>query len=296
MKYFQKEYRNIGWRKYKSWASKLKNAMRQLGKVSSRGGKNKDQRVKEAASNYLEIANALNKKIEKTKSELPLNISSDILMTLKLEYYLQMLQKHIDLVDRRILQGQTIPNEEKLYSIFETYTDFVKKGKFRPNVELGKKLSIATDQFGLILHHKVWDNVNDSKMSLSIATPLVEAYHLQSISFDKGFWNNENKEVLELYIPTVVMPKRGKRNIEQQQEESDEHYKELRNKHQAVESNINELEHRSLGRCPDRGYRNFSRYCALGVCAYNLHKIGAEMMKQKLKTERKAKAAQKAAA
>ena len=48
--------------------------------------------------------------------------------------------------------------------------------------------------------------------------------------------------------------------------------------HSAVESNINELECRGLDRCPDRGYPNFKRYIGLAVGAYNLRRIGQELI------------------
>ncbi len=264
--------------------------MRQLGKVSKSGGNNKEERLKKATEEYLKTANKLKAKLQQSKDGLPIENMTDLAKSIELEYYIAMVEKHIDLVDRRLLQGETIPNEEKIYSIFETYTDFIKKGKSRPNVELGKKLSVSTDQFGLILHHKVWDHVADSSMSIEIASDLLEAgYAMKSLSFDKGFWSPKDKELLDLYIPLVVMPKRGKRTKEQQSIESGKEYKKLKNEHQAVESNINELENRSLDRCPDRGKKNFNRYCAMGVCAYNLHKIGTQIMKQKLALEKKSR-------
>ncbi len=77
-----------------------------------------------------------------------------------------------------------------------------------------------------------------------------------------------------LYIPAVVMPKKGKKNKAEQEEESSKTFKKLRHKHSAVESDINRLEHHGLDRCPDKGLNAFKRYCALGVLAANLHKLG----------------------
>lgn len=62
-----------------------------------------------------------------------------------------MLRKHIGLVNRRVLLGETIPHEEKLFYIFETHTEWVSKGKMHPPVELGKKLCITTDQFDILI-------------------------------------------------------------------------------------------------------------------------------------------------
>ena len=76
------------------------------------------------------------------------------------------------------------------------------------------------------------------------------------------------------------MPKLGKRNKAEEEEEKSRPFKRLKNKHSAIESNINELEHRGLDRCPDRGIQNYKRYISLGVCAYNLKKIGRKILTQ----------------
>ena len=54
-----------------------------------------------------------------------------------------------------------------------------------------------------------------------------------------------------------------------------------------MESNINELEHCGLDRCPDRGFHNFKRYIGIGVVAYNLKRIGRELLKQELAANKK---------
>jgi len=99
-----------------------------------------------------------------------------------------------------------------------------------------------------------------------------------------------------LEVPKVVMPKLGRRNKTEEAEESSHSFKRLKNKHSAIESNINELEHRGLDRCPDRGIFHYKRYISLGVCAYNLKKIGKQILKQENLREKKTKSSlQKAA-
>jgi len=82
-----------------------------------------------------------------------------------------------------------------------------------------------------------------------------------------------------LYIKHLVMPKKGKLNQAEKEQESKPKFKKTRHQRSAVESNINELEIRGLDRCPDKGYAHFKRYVGLGVCVYNLHKIGAELFR-----------------
>ena len=97
-------------------------------------------------------------------------------------------------------------------------------------------------------------------------------------------------------VEKVVMPKRGKCNKQEQAEESQRYFKLLRNKHSAVESNINELECRGLDRCPDRGYPNYKRYIGLAVAAYNLRRIGQELIAIQRKSSQSADLEYKTAA
>ena len=84
----------------------------------------------------------------------------------------------------------------------------------------------------------------------------------------------------------MIMPKKGKLNNQEPEQEHSSKFKKLRNKHSAIESNINELEHSGLDRCPDKGYCGFKRYIGLGIIAHNLQRIGKELLKQKLAAEK----------
>ena len=295
-KFLEKHQSIKGWRKIKNWNHDMKGLMRELGKASSSGGKNKQDRVARATKRYLGKANMLLKKLNDGLPMFPQNDIGDIALIIALEHFMVLMEKHIGLVDRRLLKNEKIPHTEKLFSIFETYTEWVNKGKMNPNVELGKKLSITTDQFDLIVDHHLMPGEQDRDIVIKLADRLLPKYKISSWSFDKGYWRKENKELLQLEIPKVVMPKLGRRNKAEEAEETGHSFKRLKNKHSAIESNINELEHRGLDRCPDRGLFHYNRYVSLGVCAYNLKKIGREILKQeKLRQEKARPSLQKAA-
>jgi len=291
--YFLKKYPQIeGWRKVKHWRLELKSLMRTVGRISSGGGKNKAEKLQNATGLYLEKSRLLWQKLVLEKENLPFGDEADLVKHYLLDYYILLLVKHIDLVDRRILKGKTIPHAEKMMSIFETYTEWVVKGKSRPSVELGKKVSITSDQYDLILYHKVMANEQDRDIVVEIADTMLNQYKLiDSMSFDKGHWSAENKALLELEIPCVVLPKLGKCTAKEREIEGSRLFKHLKNKHSAVESNINELEHRGLDRCPDRSYFHYKTYIALGVCAYNLKKIGKKILENQLKAMQLSQAA-----
>jgi len=281
-----KKHKQIsGWRKLGDWRYKIKGLMRELGKASASGGKNKQQRLEKAAKDYLSKATGLLNKIEKEQALFPMEDMHDLEMHVILEHFTLLMKKHIDLVDRRILKGEKIAHSEKLFSVFEDYTEWIKKGKSRPNVELGKKLSITTDQYNLIVDYEIMVHQQDRDLVISLADRMLMKYKIGSWSFDKGYWRKENKELLQLEIPKVIMPKLGRRNKIEEIEEKSKSFRRLKNKHSAIESNINELEHRGLDRCPDKGIANYKRYISLGVCAYNLKKIGKELLMQQRKQE-----------
>jgi len=267
-----------GWRKTHDWYRQLKNSMRAVGKASSSGGKNKEQRVKQAVRYYLSKARALLDKLERSKEVLPVRDITDMLIILELDRFMDLLDKHIDLLERRKIKGEQIPHDEKMFSIFEEYTEWITKGKLHPNVELGKKLAITTDQYNLIVDYRVMEHQSDSEIVEPMAERLTSLFHIKSWSFDKGFWHKDNKALLEKHVDRVIMPKKGKCNKLEQEEEGQRYFKLLRDKHSAVESNINELECRGLDRCPDRGYPNYKRYIGLAVAAYNLRRIGQELI------------------
>jgi hypothetical protein len=191
-----------------------------------------------------------------------------------------MLDKHLDLVERRLLREEKIAAAQKVFSLFEPHTEWIQKGKLRPNVELGHRLLVATDQHQLVQDYDVPVGGADVDQSVAVADRLLGRYgagQIASLSFDKGFTRAVDREVIGLYVPTVVMPKRGKKTAAETQREQDKKFVALRRQHSAVESDINALEHHGLNRCLDVGLAGYLRYVGYGVLSYNLHVIGREL-------------------
>jgi hypothetical protein len=269
-----------GWRKAKDWRRQLKNLQRTASQIVYRGGPNKEARVKQAVREYLAVGRALAAKVQQSLLEL-CDLSADVPRWEQLEYFHRMLTKHLDLVARRLLNEETIPAHEKVFSLFEPHTEWIQKGKQRPNVELGHKLLLATDQHQLIQDYAVLLGEAEVDQSIPVTDRLLGRYgagSVASLSFDKGFTRTADRELLSLYVPEVVMPKRGKKNAAETKRESEKKVVALRRQHSAVESEINSLEHHGLNRCLDVGIEGYQRYVGCGVLSYNLHVIGRELL------------------
>jgi len=268
-----------GWRKLKSWRKQLKNQMLILCRATANKSKNRAERLRNATQEYLHTARALSDKLH-IIMQLPPNTIQEYILLLQLDYYFQMLDKHIDLVDRRLLKGETIPHEEKLFSIFEPWVEWICKGKAHKPVELGKRTCIASDQWHFIVDWYVADHKQDNLLLLPAMDRIMQNFELSGCSGDKGFFDKMDVAIMELFGIKTFIPKKGKCNQVELQKESTPEFIKARHKHSAVESNINELEHRGLDRCPDKGIKGLERYVGLAVIAYNLRRIGQILLKE----------------
>ena len=275
-------YELPGWRKGPAWERTLKGQMIGATRLLSGGGPNQEERSRAAVGAYVQSSYRFEQKCWETMHALPPPADpGEVLEREQLDDFHTLMIKLLDLLERRQLQGQTIPHAEKIFSIFEPHTQLIKKGKLFPPIEFGHKILIATDQHELILDYRVMDQPNDVDEAIPLADRLWARYGegcLISLSFDKGFTREEDRQLLALYIPEVIMPKRGKRNVLEEERERARRFVQLRHQHHAIESDINCLEHHGLNRCLDRGLWGFKRYVGFGVLAYNLHKIGARLL------------------
>jgi len=272
-----------GWRKAATWQTQLKTLLRVCGTIHHGGGAKKHERLEAAVKAYLQKAYALEQKVFASLLTLraqPLSLVEQSTLA-EVEYFHEKLIKHLDLIERRVLKSEMIPHAEKDFSLFEPHTEWINKGKVPPAVELGHKLLITTEQHGLVLDYKVMDQSSDVKETLPLADRLLARFGeetLQSWSVDKGFSAQQDRQLLELFIPEVIMPKKGRRSQADQARETQKTFRRLRRQHSAIESDINALEHHGLNRCPDKGWSGFHRYVGLGILAYNLHKIGHQLL------------------
>src|SRR6202035_4687126 len=237
-----------GWRKikrlYRSTKSLFRNASQQ---VFRSNGKNERQK-RQAVKDYLQLATSLQQRFDEVIETPPAGFNVELILvyTLALKHYRDYVNKFADQIERRLLKGQTIGADEKIYSIFEEHTEWITKGKQNKKVELGHLLLITTDQHHFIVDYKVMEKQKDASQIESLQHRIQKKFAGKTIyshSFDKGFWSKDNWQLLQQSgIEQVILPKRGKLNKAEQQREGSREFKQLRRAHSAVESNINMLE------------------------------------------------------
>ena len=278
------------WRQHAYNLKQLKKSLRtaQSAKHSkARNDTQKEQnnaRLIAAHTGYLELARSYLDKAQETLATTVACNAAHLAVRTEIKAFIAHAERQIDQTRRRVILGETIPHAEKVFSVFETQTEWVSKGKAGVPVELGLRVCVMEDQYRFILRHRVMQQETDDQVAVVMVTETQHRFAgLASCSYDKGFHSPANQQALQTHLKLVVLPRKGKLSQQAQAIEHADDFVKARRQHSAIESAINALEVHGLDRCPDRGSVGFKRYVALAVVARNIHRIGTILREQEIK-------------
>ncbi len=170
-----------GWWQHRHWRMKLQ---RRFHAVRRKRGWTQKALVRP----YLRLCTELLARMQARRDTLPTPA------TAVLDERLAQATVLVDQIARRLLDGETIPAADKLYSVFEPHTRWIAEGKAKASVELGVPAPILADEHGFVLGVQLqWDGGD-----VTVAVPLVEACQatypaLEACSFDLGFHSPDNR-------------------------------------------------------------------------------------------------------
>lgn len=281
-------YQITDWRQWKYQTKQVKKAFRLTQKIKHSTSKNaakregQQEKILAAHRDYIVLASGFLARIEATIANIP-KMKKDPAIS-ALHRWIRHGYHQVNLIRRRVLEGEKIPHEDKIFSIFEPYSEWISKGKAGVPVELGLKVCVMESEHGFILHHQVMRHQTDCAIAVEITQATKALYpQLTGCSYDKGFHSPANQTQLPTIIDEVVLPKKGRWSKADKARETAPEFVKKRRHHSAVESGINALEIHGLDRCPDKGLDHFKRYVGLAVVARNLQKLGAILQERALK-------------
>lgn len=248
----------------------------------------RERLIVEAHKEYVALAKGFIDKAEGTLADIRAkgwDIKTEAAV-LEIEGFVKHARRQMDQITRRVVQGETIPHDEKVFSLFEQHTEWICKGKAGVPQELGLRVGIVEDQYQFILHHLVMEKETDDKVAVSMIRKTQESFpNFKMCSFDKGYHSAANRIALGQMLEKTILPKKGKLSLKEKEAESSEEFVRVKRRHSAVESAINALENHGLDMCPDHGIFGFKRYVALAVLARNIQNLGHIIQQQKLKRQ-----------
>jgi IS5 family transposase len=114
----------------------------------------------------------------------------------ELKRLLPKAEKVYSMTHRHELLGEKVPNEDKLYSIFEDHTDIIVKGS--REATFGHKVNLATGKSSLIIDCRILDgNPSDKQTFVGVIDRIKENYGVvpRDVTTDGGFASLENQRL-----------------------------------------------------------------------------------------------------
>ncbi len=201
-----------GWRQHKHWSKKIKRQVRNISRISA----SKSPKVKEGlnsayeillndAENILNLARTLRELAERTSNSLEAyTLAAD------LKRWIELTVQVCDTTYRRIILDETVPNADKLFSIFETHTQLYRRGKAATPNQFGRLVLVFEDGAGFISHYHLMDrDANDADVIVAQTRETQKRHkgEIKTASFDRGFHSSENEiELSKILDEPCVAP------------------------------------------------------------------------------------------
>ena len=277
----------VGWRQHGHLLKKVGQTARQISRIASRKRPNYKQQLKQQYHKLLGRAERILRHAKQLCETPPGQPTLDILsmaQIAELKVFIERTERVCNTARRRVLQGEQVPNEDKLFSIFQPHTQLYKRGKTSQPIQFGRLVLIYEDAAGFIAHHHLMPrDAQDQDVVVEQTRKLQDCLccQVEEASFDRGFHSPENQELLSEIISHPCLPKPGSKQSTQQEAEATVKFHAARRRHPGVESAIGALQSgNGLQRCRDGTEMGFARYVALGILGRNLHTLGKLLIAQ----------------
>ena len=187
-------------------------------------------------------------------------------------HYPPLIKQVIDQTQRRVLQGESVPASDKIFSLFETHTDIVIKGS--RDIQYGHKLNLSSGKSGLILDIVVEaGNPADTDRLLPMLDRHIQHYGCapRQLAVDGGYASKDNlAEAKKRGVEDMAFNKKRGLSIEDMVR-SHWVYRKLRNFRAGIEAGISCLKRAyGLSRCTWKGLVHFKSFVWSAVVAHNL--------------------------
>jgi transposase, IS5 family len=195
---------------------------------------------------------------------------------------------------RRVVHGEQVPTEDKLYSIFEPHTDLIKRGKVQTPVEFGHKVFLAESGHGLITQYRV---LTGNPADQGHVQPSLDRHHAlfeaapALYSADRGFFSDENLQTCQAARVTLTcIPQAGgTRSRERDAFEKSRAFKHGQRFRAGIEGRISVLfRGRGMKRALVEGAEHFELFVGAAVLANNLLVIAALLHRRAARRRRPA--------
>jgi hypothetical protein len=289
-----------GWRQHAHLTKRVKRLARHIERIAARKRPGYQQRLKKPYRELLALAETILKRAERLQKDLGKRGIADaeaLALEREMAVFLQRTRHVCDTAYRRVILEKQVPNNEKVFSIFEPHTQLYKRGKTSQPVQFGRQVLVYEDAAGFILDYRVLPREqNDPDVIVQRTRKLQKrlAGKIERLSLDKGFHSPENQKALADIIPHPCLPMPGTNQSAEQEAAASVEFRQARQSHPGIESAIGALQSgNGLKRCRDRSEVGFVRYVGMGILGRNLQTLGRLLIARKAPLSQAAKSRRK---
>lgn len=193
----------------------------------------------------------------------------------ELEQYTPIVERIVEQAERRVFDGEVVPADEKVYSLFEEHTELLKRGKAGKAVEFGHKVLVAQTGEKFIAHYRVMPKREEDKELLDEILEVhrdLFGHAPGTLAADKGFYESVTQLAdLEKEVDTVSICKKGRRTKAEEDREHGDAFQAGQRFRAGVEGSISVLKRAfKLNRCLFKGYKHFASSVGCAVFCHNL--------------------------
>src|ERR1700674_1598380 len=244
-----------------------------------------------------EVVTGARKVVEQTKKARSKNPAPEMAipeLRKEIEHYCKLGDRVIDQARRRVLEGEQVPNAEKIYSIFEAHTDLIKRGKVQTPLEFGHKVLLAESARGLITQYEVLEgNPSDERHVGSSLERHKDVFGRAPDLYgaDRGFFSERNLMLCQQAgVNVACIPQSGGKKAPQREAyEKTPAFKQGQRFRAGIEGRISVLfRGRGMKRCLAEGIERFDLLVGAAVLANNLMRIASLLMKPPARQRRAA--------
>jgi transposase, IS5 family len=214
----------------------------------------------------------------------------------QLSEFMPPVERAIEQTVRRVRQGESVPAEAKIVSLFERHTQIIRRGKAPPHeTEFGHKVNYAEVEHGLISDWEViaQGNPPDARM----LPPMLRRHRKQFghaprvLAGDRGVFSPENERLAQqLGVEQIALPQRGRRTKAREIHEKQRWFKQGQRFRNGIEGRISVVKRSvQLRRCPYHGLDGFERWVGWGIIVANLVVIARALHKRRHRRYRNVK-------
>jgi IS5 family transposase len=247
------------------------------------------QKMKNAYVKLLDITSRVAGQAKKFSREIAEGIKQGNLSVMhkakqQLDEMLPRVQQVLRQTRERVLRGNT-QADGKLFSIFETHTEVIRKGKTNKPNEFGKLVVIQEAENQIVTHYEVCEQrPADSTLLERCLEQHVEQFGRapQSVAADPGFFSAANEsKAEEMGVKRVSIPSHDTKSPARKQRQKQRWFKKLQKWRTGCEGRISVLKRRhGLRRSLYKGPDGIRRWVGLGVIADNIIHIGTHLANQ----------------